>query len=91
MEKDLNSLLSLVLLKEGKRYVAYFPALDLCTSGNTAVEAKKRAVEAARIFFQEIEEKGTAKEILSELGWERKQKIWREPVIKHDSVRVAVA
>lgn len=41
------------VLKEGKRFVAYAPALDLSTSGKTYEEAKERFEEAVTLFFEE--------------------------------------
>ncbi len=64
------------VLKEGKKFVAYTPALDLSTSGNTYEEAKKRFEEVVRIFFEEIHEQGTAEEVLKELGWKKIQNKW---------------
>jgi predicted RNase H-like HicB family nuclease len=42
------------ILREGKRFVAYTPALDLSTSGKTQAEAKARFQEAAELFFEEL-------------------------------------
>ncbi len=55
-------------LKEGNRYVAYTPALDLSTSGNTLEQAWHRFTEAVESFFEEILDKGT-------LAWESNQPI----------------
>jgi len=68
-------------LREGKKYVAYTPALDLSTSGRTYEEAKRRFREIVSIFFEELIEKGTLDEVLRDLGWKRIQAEWSPPVI----------
>lgn len=46
-------------LREGKRFIAYTPALDLSTSGKTFEEAKEHFVEASELFFEELDRMGT--------------------------------
>ena len=78
-------------LREGKKYVAYTPALDLSTSGRTYEEAKRRFREIVSIFFEELIKKGTLDEVLRDLGWKRIQAEWSPPVIisqELQSVRV---
>ena len=59
------------VLKEGRRFVVYSPALDLSTSGRTYNEAKKRFGEIVVIFFEELLKKNTLEEALKELGWKK--------------------
>jgi predicted RNase H-like HicB family nuclease len=77
----LQANLPVSVLKEGKKFVAYTPALDLSTSGNTYEEAKKRFKEIVLIFFEEIYEQGTVDEVLKELGWKKIQNKWNPPVL----------
>ena len=56
--------LTIHFLREGKRFIAYSPALDLSTSGKTYEEAKRRFQEAAQLFFEEIMRKGVLKDVL---------------------------
>ena len=63
--------LSIIFLREKKRFVAYSPALDLSTSGKTFEEAKKRFAEASRLFFEEVVRKNTLSEALQDLGWQK--------------------
>jgi predicted RNase H-like HicB family nuclease len=46
-------------LKEGNKFVAYTPVLDISTSGKTFKEAQKRFSELVEIFFEELIEMGT--------------------------------
>lgn len=78
---DFNLSLSVIFLKGGKRFVAYSPALDLSTSGKTYEETKKRFVEVAALFLQEIHRRDTADAVLEELGWQKVKKEWRPPVV----------
>lgn len=78
--------LPVTVIKEGDNFVAYTPALDLSTVGKTFDEAKKRFEEAVQIFFEEIIEKGTMGEALSELGWEKINHQYVPPVVVgHDT------
>lgn len=73
--------LPISILREGKTYVAYTPALDLSTSGKTFDEAKIRFEEIINIFFEEILIKGTLKEVLTELGWQKIHAKWVPPIV----------
>lgn len=63
--------LSVMFLKEGKRFVAYSPALDISTSASTFKEAKKRFEELVDIYFDELVKMGTLDEVLTECGWRK--------------------
>lgn len=81
MAKNLEVTLSVTIIKEGDSFVAYSPALDISTVGNTFEEAQKRFEEAVAIFFEEIHEAGTAQEALLELGWKKEDKTMSPPVV----------
>ncbi|MCL5733451.1 MAG: hypothetical protein M1334_02170 [Patescibacteria group bacterium] len=76
-----NLSLPVSVLKENKRFIAYTPALDLSTSGKTYAEVKKHFSEAVKIFFDELVERGTLEETLSNLGWKQIQKKWQPPTV----------
>lgn len=59
-----------ILFEEGKKFVAYSPAIDLSTCGNTEEQARQKFVEAASIFFDEITRMGTVDDVLAECGLE---------------------
>ncbi len=61
--------LPISIIKEGKSYIAYTPALDLSTSAENYEQAKKRFSEIVNIFFEEIIKKGTLENVLGDLGW----------------------
>ncbi len=83
--------LSISILKESNRFIAYSPAIDLSTSGKTYEEAKKRFDEAASVFFEEIFEQGTLNDVLKDLGWKKIQKKWIPPlVISQESQEISV-
>lgn len=73
--------LPVAILREGKRFVAYTPALDLSTSGKSFAEAKARFQEAAELFFEEVERMGTLHETLLSLGWSKVERQWTPPVV----------
>ncbi len=79
------------IFKQGKRYVAYTPLLDLSTSGRTEKEAKKRFVELLDIFVEELVEAGTVNEVLASLGWQKVKSHWQPPqVVKNESVSLSI-
>lgn len=61
--------LELLMMKQGDTFVAYFPALDISTCGDTFEEAAKRAEDLPEIFFEETMKHGTLHEALEDLGW----------------------
>lgn len=77
----LNFSLPVDIIKEGDSFIAYSPALDLSTVGDTFEEAQKRFREAVQIFFEEITQKGTINEVLTELGWQKVNKEFIPPVV----------
>jgi predicted RNase H-like HicB family nuclease len=91
MIKNISFNLPVLITKQNKSFVAYTPALDLSTSGKTENEVKKRFVELANIFLEEIIEAKTVNEVLSELGWTKVQKKWTPPkVISSQSIGLSI-
>jgi hypothetical protein len=79
--KNLKYQIQVVFLKEGSRFIAYSPALDLSTSGITKKQAKERFQDAVNIFFEELESMGTTERALSDLGWIKQKSIMIPPTI----------
>ncbi len=78
-------------LREGNRFVAWSPVLDLSTSGKTFAEAKRRFEEAAELFLEEVEKMGTLEEVLHGLGWQKVAHRWSAPTLvaqEQSSVRI---
>ena len=89
MNKHISLNLSVVITKQGARFVAYSPALDISTSGKSEKDVRSKFGELANIFLEEIIEAGTVSEVLSELGWKKLQKRWNPPqVISSKSIGV---
>lgn len=78
---NLEFKLPVSFLREGNKYIAYTPALDLSTSGKTYKEAKIRFDEIVRIFFEELIKAGTVDSVLTDLGWKRARSRWNPPVL----------
>lgn len=79
------------ITKQGKRFVAYTPALDISTSGKSIKNVQERFQEIATLFLEEIFNSGVANEVLSELGWQKIQKKWNPPkVVSASSVGVKI-
>ncbi|MEW6104656.1 MAG: hypothetical protein AB1630_12740 [bacterium] len=69
------------IFKEGKHFIAYSPVLDLSTSGKDYEEIRRRFYEVVQIFFEELIKKGTLKEVLTSLGWQKTRQRWQPPVL----------
>ena len=82
MKKNLENIeLQTDIMREGNVYIAYSPALDLSSCGDTAEDAKKSFKEAARLFIETIVKMGTYKEVLLDLGWQEKKGEMLPPLI----------
>jgi len=84
MEHKINTQIPVILFEEGSKIVAYSPAIDLSTCGDTEEQARKRFSEAAQIFISEIIKMGTLEEVLTECGWSKvlSNKSWKPPVYR---------
>ena len=63
--------LPVVVFKEDDAFVAYTPALDLSTCGDTYEEAQRNFHEAVTLFFAECVSRGTLEDALASLGWRK--------------------
>jgi hypothetical protein len=68
---NVNARIPLILFEEGAKFVAYSPAIDVSTCGDSEEQARKRFVEAVTIFFDEITRMGTIEDVLMECGWQK--------------------
>ena len=67
------------IFKEGDAYVAYAPALDLSSCGDTDEAARRNIRDAVRGFLAASEKMGTLAEILEEAGYRRQGESWQAP------------
>ncbi len=90
-DKICRGKIPVILFKEGNKIIAYSPAIDLSTSGDTEKQARKRFAEAAKIFFDEITKMGTIDEVLTEFGWGKvtPEGPWSPPTYKQKFVQIA--
>ncbi len=95
MKQNIDQLkLSLILLKEGKKIVAYSPELDLSTCASTVKTAKKRFDELLKIFFEELAESNNTANVLLSLGWQQSGNNWIPPkLLSHsfETIKMPVA
>lgn len=63
-----------LIFEEHGSYVAYCPALEVSSYGDTKDEAKKAFDGAMNIFIKETTTKGTLEKYLLKLGWQLQQK-----------------
>ena len=59
------------IFREGDKFVAYCPILDLSTSGRTFEQAQDRFKEALDMFLEDLIEQGTLDEVLQSHGWHK--------------------
>jgi hypothetical protein len=80
--KQLDFGLPVSVKKEGSTYVAYTPALDISTDGQTKAEARKNFAELVATFFDEFSDNADALDVvLRELGWVKSKDAWAPPVV----------
>ena len=79
--------LQVSIIKEGESFIAYSPALDLSTVGDSFEQAQQRFEEAVQIFFEELDKKGTTEEVLTELGWQKQDNELTPPVVVSNSTK----
>lgn len=78
---NLTLSLPVVITKQGKRFIAYTPALDISTSGTSLRDVQKKFAEAAPLFLEELHDAGTLDDVLIELGWKKTAKKWAPPAV----------
>ena len=82
MKKDIEKIeLQTDIIREGDIYIAYSPALDLASHGETIIDAQKSFKEAVYLFLETIIDNGTYKEVLTNLGWQVRGRELLPPVI----------
>ena len=82
--------LHVIIFKEGKKYVAYSPTIDLATQGNSREDAGRMFDEAAEIFFEELVKMGILEKELERLGWLKTAKEgWAPPLVVASELRSA--
>ena len=82
--RKIKAKLGVIFFREGKKFIAYSPAVDLSSCGNTFTQAKKRFAEALNVFFEETIKMGTLEDVLRDCGWQKAsypQKHWVPPII----------
>jgi len=63
--------LNIAFYREGNKFIAYSPALDFSTCGDTQEQAQKRFREALEVFLEEVDRMGTLENVLSDCGWRK--------------------
>ncbi|MBI4187899.1 MAG: hypothetical protein HY529_01705 [Chloroflexi bacterium] len=89
-EKIVKGKIPFFVFKEGNKFVAYSPALDLSTCGDTEKQARVRMAEASRILLDELMRMGTLEDVLTEFGWKKitSENAWSPPTYKQEFVEV---
>jgi hypothetical protein len=72
IKNNLQLQLQVSFIKEGNKFIAHSPALDISTSGDSLDQAKKRFEELSAYFLEECVKMGTLEDVLVGLGWHKK-------------------
>jgi predicted RNase H-like HicB family nuclease len=78
---NLEMQLPISFLREGDNFIAYTPALDISTCGDTIEDAQKKFTELVHVFFEELIADGTLDETLLNSGWQKKELQWIPPIV----------
>lgn len=76
----------LVLDDDTSQYVAYCPALELSSYGDTEAEAEAAFEEALQFFIQDTAERGTLDQLLLALGW----RLVKKPIAVYEPPRLSL-
>ena len=88
--KEVAVAVDVFLAKDGKFWIAYCPALNLSSYGDTKEDAKQAFDEAVHIFIKDTKAKGTLEKVLLGLGWTLQQQprpIYDPPTYTQNQVR----
>lgn len=66
--KEVNFNLSVSIFKQGDVFVAYTPALDISTYGNSKAEAQINFDELVNTFFTSFRDHRELREVLDSMG-----------------------
>ena len=90
--KNMEAKIPVLFYEEGGKVIAYSPAFDLSTCGDTEEKARNRFTEAVAIFLSEVTEMGTLSEVLEECGWRKvpKKHGWYPPVYKATEEAISI-
>ena len=82
--KDVVGNIQVLFFEEGNKVIAYSPAFDLSSCGDTEETARSRFAEAVAIFLGKVTRMGTLSDVLEECGWHKvpKKHEWYPPVYK---------
>ncbi len=82
--KSIDTKIPVLFFEEGNKVIAYSPAFDLSTCGDTEEKARGKFAKAVAIFLSEITKMGTLDEVLEECGWSKVPEGhgWCPPVYK---------
>lgn len=58
-----------LIFKEGETLVSFCPELGVASCGDTVEEARRRLLEAVRLFLEESQRMGTLQDVLREEGF----------------------
>jgi len=90
--RDIEAKIPVLFFEEGNKVIAYSPAFDLSSCGDTEEKARSRFAEAVTIFLGEITKMGTLNEVLEECGWRKvpKKHGWYPPVYKATEEAISI-
>ncbi len=90
--KDIKANIPVLFFEEGNKVIAYSPAFDLSSCGETEEKARSRFAEAVAIFLSEVTRMGTLNEVLAECGWRKvpEKQGWYPPVYKTTEEAISI-
>ena len=85
----------IIFIEEKDSIIAYCPALDLSSCGETVEEAEAMLKEATGAFFESCIEREVLDDVLEELGWQRcnsenQSESWMPPHIINATKEMAI-
>jgi hypothetical protein len=90
--KELKADIPVWFFKEGDSFIAYSPALDLSSCGDTEALARKRFTEDVNLFLAETVKMGTLDEVMEECGWRKvpNNQGWLPPIYRSTEESITI-
>lgn len=79
LDPKTNISLPVIFWQEDQYFIAYSPALELTTQGDSLEEARYMFADAAQGFFETIIEQDKLDQVLADLGWKKVKGNWEPP------------
>lgn len=84
--KDVKFNIAVSIFRQGDVFVAYTPALDISTYGNSKAEVQRNFEELINTFFASFEDHRELGQVLDSMGWTKQKASWQPPKVEQTEI-----